>query len=138
MKIYVWIDKRLYFHNMETKKFEKKKVGSSIEPPSAKSYSSVSGQFFHSGSHILVQLLFRLHSIHPQFSLITGPCAFTKYYAYFSDACRFVMIYRSPKALVRWLLENTDMKLCLSFPHFVWEGAHPLWHPPPWAAKATQ
>ena len=37
---------------METKKFEKKKVGSSIEPPSAKSYSSASGRFFHSGSHL--------------------------------------------------------------------------------------
>ena len=39
---------------METKKFEKKKVGSSIESPSAKSYSSASGRFFHSGSHIEV------------------------------------------------------------------------------------
>ena len=38
---------------METKKFEKKKVGSSIEPPSAKSYSSASGRFFHSGLHII-------------------------------------------------------------------------------------
>ena len=40
---------------METKKFEEKKVGSSIEHPIAKSYSSASGRFFHSGSHMYVQ-----------------------------------------------------------------------------------
>ena len=34
------------------KKIREKKVGSSIEPPSAKLYSSASGRFFHSGSHI--------------------------------------------------------------------------------------
>ena len=38
---------------METKKFEEKKVGSSIEPPREKSYSSASGQFIHSGSHMM-------------------------------------------------------------------------------------
>ncbi len=32
MKIYVWIDKRLYFHNMETKKFEKKKLVRVLNP----------------------------------------------------------------------------------------------------------
>ena len=33
------------------KKIREKKFGSSIEPPSAKSYLSVSGRFSHSGSH---------------------------------------------------------------------------------------
>ena len=35
------------------KKIQGKKVGSSIESPSAKSYSSTSGQFSHSGSHLM-------------------------------------------------------------------------------------
>ena len=37
------------------------------------------------------------------------------------------MIYRSPEVLPMWLLENTDMKLCLSFLCFTQEGT-PLGH----------
>ena len=36
------------------KKIRKNNVESSIEPPTAKSYSSVSGRFFHSGSHMVL------------------------------------------------------------------------------------
>ena len=36
------------------KKIRGKNFGSSIEPPSAKSYSSVSGRFSHSGSQLLL------------------------------------------------------------------------------------
>ena len=41
---------------MTRKKNPKKKVMSSIEPSSAKSYSSASGRFFHSGSHFTVSV----------------------------------------------------------------------------------
>ena len=75
---------------------------------------------------LLVQLLFWLQSIRSQIVLITGPYAFTYYYAYFPTAYRSAMIYKSPKVLLRWLLKNTDMKyICLSFPRFAWVGPHP-------------
>ena len=54
LKLYEWVEKRPYFHKMARKKIRKKKVWSSIEPSTVKSYSSASGRFSHSGSHIIV------------------------------------------------------------------------------------
>ena len=44
------------------------------------------------------------------------------------------MIYRSPKVLLRWLLENSDIKICLSFPR---EGTHPSLTPAPLDCQGT-
>ena len=41
------------FRISKGKKKKEKNVESNIEPPTAKSYSRASGQFSHSGSHIL-------------------------------------------------------------------------------------
>ena len=44
------------FRISKEKKNRKNNVELSIEPPTAKSYSSASGRFFHSGSHISTKL----------------------------------------------------------------------------------
>ena len=54
LKLYEWVEKRSYFHKIARKKDSKKrKVWSSIEPSTVKSYSSASGRFSHSRSHIM-------------------------------------------------------------------------------------
>ena len=44
--------KGLYFQNIQRKKIRKNNIESSIEPPTAKSYFSASGRFYHSGSQL--------------------------------------------------------------------------------------
>ena len=36
------------------------------------------------------------------------------------------MVYRSPEVLLRWFLDSSDKKMCLSFPRFAGEGTHPF------------
>ena len=51
-------------HTFRLSKEKKNNVESSIEPPTAKSYSSASGRFFHSGSHIIFAQLGIWNKLH--------------------------------------------------------------------------
>ena len=54
LKFYKWVRKGPYSPNIQRKNIRENNVESSIEPPTAESYFSVSGPFFHSGSHIQI------------------------------------------------------------------------------------
>ena len=70
LKLYEWVEKRPYFHKMARKKIRKKKVWSSIEPSTVKSYSSASGRFSHSGSHLMLTHLLSFLGIEEEAALV--------------------------------------------------------------------